>query len=101
MNSDIHEAVHSIKDIFPVDSVYIFGSYARGSQRPGSDLDILVVFSETLEDPFELTYNIRRHLHECLDIALDVIVTSRERFKHRHQQPWTLEHVAYTEGVVI
>ncbi|MDO8663094.1 MAG: nucleotidyltransferase domain-containing protein [Candidatus Omnitrophota bacterium] len=32
-----------IKNNIPVDSIYLFGSYAKGKQRLGSDIDFCVV----------------------------------------------------------
>lgn len=46
-----------------LESVYIFGSCARGDIRSGSDVDILVVTKEKLEDRV-LTSNIRCTLDE-------------------------------------
>ena len=101
MDDQIKKIVRSIRDEFSVESIYVFGSHGRGDADSESDLDILVVTSESAEDPFELVYAIRRHLHTQIDSALDVIVISKEQFDRRHVQPWTVEHVAYTEGIAI
>jgi len=101
INDQIQDALAAVKQHFPVDSLYLFGSYARGNQRPDSDLDLLVVCSTTPEDPFDLAYQIRRHLHEKLDVALDVVVTSKNLFEERIRQPWTVEHIAHTDGVAV
>jgi predicted nucleotidyltransferase len=71
------------------------------NRGPTADIDLLVVFRETVEDPFEAAYQVRKSLHDKLDLALDVIVTSKEMFDRRHTQPWTIEHVASTEGVAV
>ena len=97
----MREIMRSIRDEFRVESIYIFGSYGRDEASPESDVDILVVSSEGFKDPFELAYEIRRFLHARLDRALDVIVTSKEQFNQRRKQPWTVEHIAYTEGVAV
>ncbi len=64
MEASVRESIQPIKDVFPVSEVYVFGSYARGDERPDSDIDLLVVCSETSRDLFELTYEIRKHLHD-------------------------------------
>lgn len=101
LSTQIRNALESVKKEFPVDSLYLFGSYARGDQRSESDLDLLVVFSTVEKDPFDLAYQIRRRLHDQLELALDVVVTSKELFEERIRQPWTVEHVAHTEGIAV
>jgi predicted nucleotidyltransferase len=39
-------------------------SYARGDERPDSDIDLLVVCSDTSRDPFEPPNEIRKHFDE-------------------------------------
>ena len=50
MRSEIPETLSSLKaearERFKAEIKGIFGSYARGEQREGSDLDVLVEFSE-------------------------------------------------------
>jgi predicted nucleotidyltransferase len=101
MEPGLRESIQSIKEVFPVSDVYVFGSYARGDERPDSDIDLLVVCTETPRDLFELTYEIRKHLHERIDLALDVMVTTDSAFEKRRSQPWTVEHTAQSEGVAV
>lgn len=101
MRTELQQTLRSLKDAFPVESIYVFGSYARGDERPESDLDLLVVYSTPPEDVFEAAYQIRRHIHERLDIAVDVVVTTSDRFERRRHQNWTIEHTAQEEGVAV
>jgi hypothetical protein len=41
-----------IKDRFKVHKIGLFGSYSQGSQRPDSDIDVLVEFNETTFDNY-------------------------------------------------
>lgn len=72
METRLRESFQSVKDVFPISEVYVFGSYARGDERPDSYIDLLVV---------------------CYD-------TPRE-FERRRSQPWTVEHTARSEGVAV
>lgn len=101
MDEQLVRILHSIKDTFPVEAVYVFGSYANGSARPDSDIDLLVVCAESPGDLFEFTYEIRRFLHQRIELAIDVVVTTTEQFKQRQDQRWTVEHVAYSEGIAV
>ncbi len=56
---------------FAVQSLGIFGSYARGTQRAGSDLDILVTFYES---PGFLTFiQVEQELAECVGVRVDLV----------------------------
>ena len=101
MDERLRSVISSIRTSFQIDAVYVFGSYGRGEETSESDIDILVVCSKKPRDPFEIAFEIRRYLHEYLNNALDVIVTSREEFNHRLHYPWTVEYVAYNEGIAV
>lgn len=101
MDAGLREAIQSIKTAFPVSEVYVFGSYARGEERPDSDIDVLVVCTDVPQDLFDLTYQIRKHVHDRIDLALDVIVTTDHEFEKRGSQPWTVEYTAKAEGIAV
>lgn len=50
----------------------IFGSYVRGEQKEDSDLDVLVVFSET-PDLFEFI-GLKQDLSDMLGIKVDLVL---------------------------
>jgi uncharacterized protein len=56
---------------FKVRRIGLFGSYARQEQRPDSDIDLLVDFSEDADlfDLVELKYFLEDHLHHQVDIV--------------------------------
>ena len=71
--SDIKKIILGhLKDHDPI-KVGIFGSYARGDNKKGSDLDILVEFRES---PSLLTLiKLENDLSEILSIKVDIITT--------------------------
>lgn len=71
---------------FKVETVDIFGSYARGEQTEESDLDILVTYSEMVD--FLLIAHLRRYLRRKLRLRVDVI--SKE-FLNKHIEAQVLE----------
>jgi len=68
-----------------VDRILLYGSRARGDERPDSDIDILVV----LKDDFNYSEMLRlsSDLTVSLSLENDVVISrafaSREQFEHR------------------
>ena len=57
---------------YGVESLEIFGSYVRGKQKSGSDLDLLVTFRE---DPSLLTFiRIENDLSDTLGVKVDLVM---------------------------
>ncbi|HET7038139.1 MAG TPA: nucleotidyltransferase family protein [Thermomicrobiaceae bacterium] len=67
----LKDQLPSLQRRYHVRSLGIFGSYVRGEQRPGSDLDVLVEFSET---PGLLKYiALRNELSDLLGVPVDLV----------------------------
>lgn len=60
-----------LKRRFKVETIDIFGSYARGEQTEKSDLDILVTYSEMVD--LLVIAELRRYLRRKLCLKVDVI----------------------------
>jgi predicted nucleotidyltransferase len=57
---------------YRVASLGLFGSYVRGENRPDSDLDVLVTFSET---PSLFRYvELEDHLSKLLGVRVDLVM---------------------------
>lgn len=58
---------------FGVESIGLFGSYARGEARDGSDIDIVVMLnSEHLaDDYFGVLHYLEDHLQHKIDLGLE------------------------------
>jgi predicted nucleotidyltransferase len=61
----------TLKKRFKVETIDIFGSYARGDQTEKSDIDILVTYSEMVD--LLLVAGLRRYLRRKLHRKVDVI----------------------------
>jgi predicted nucleotidyltransferase len=67
----------SLARLYHVASLGVFGSYVRHENRPGSDLDVLVTFSET---PGLLRLiELENHLTDLLGVKVDLVM--REALK--------------------
>lgn len=60
-------------------NVRVFGSVARGEDRPGSDLDLLVTFDEkaTIYDQSSLILDLEELLGIKVDVVSDAALTDR------------------------
>lgn len=65
-----------LKRRFGVKGIAVFGSYARGEERPGSDLDLLVELERPLG--WELV-DLEAYLEEMLGIPVDLLTTGALR----------------------
>ena len=78
------EAVERLKAEFQPEEIYLFGSHAWGTPDEDSDVDLMVVVS----DSDERTIQRMQRAHRCLrgmGIAKDILVPTRaevDRYKH-------------------
>lgn len=86
VKSQLEALKPTLKQRFKVETIDIFGSYARGDQTEESDLDILVTYSEMVD--LLLVAELRRYLRRKLHIKVDVI--SKE-YLNRHIRDQVLE----------
>ena len=77
----------------------LFGSHARGDARDDSDVDLMVVEenpSDRLMEMVRLNRMLRR-----LEVAVDLLVVSEEKFTHWRDTPGNVYFEASSEGRVL
>lgn len=92
----IQEMVRRIVSNFRPDKVVLFGSYARGTAGPDSDVNLLVIMPIS-RPKRELRINIRMQLHG-LGMAKDIIVATPREFEAYRDIPGTVIRAAHLEG---
>lgn len=92
----VEAAVERIVQGFDPLRVVVFGSYARGEARPGSDLDLLVVLSHVAHRR-EAAVALRRALAD-LPVPKDVVVASADDVERRRGSSWHIVGLALREG---
>lgn len=70
-NRELFEKIYSFLKKEGATKVAIFGSYARGEEKPESDIDVLVEFPET--KGLLTMVRIERELSEFLGIKVDLL----------------------------
>ena len=104
-NIAIEEIVNMIKDrilaIAPeTEAIYLFGSYAYGTPREDSDLDICVIVPDDTADLLGLRGKIRSGLYRKVSMPLDLIIKKSKDFKKR-KAGVTLDRDIAENGVLI
>jgi uncharacterized protein len=68
----LREQLTFLEEKYQVESLGVFGSYVRGSQRDDSDLDLLVTFREP---PSLLKYiELENYLSDLLGVKVDLVL---------------------------
>ena len=65
-----------LKNKFGVKEIGIFGSYIRGEEKEGSDLDILVEFENNAKMDLIKFVELEEYLSELLGIKVDLVMKS-------------------------
>lgn len=73
---NIEKVLHNLKPLlekkFKVKEIGIFGSYVRGEQKSGSDIDVLVEFTE--EPSFFKFLELEDYLSKILKARVDLVM---------------------------
>lgn len=91
--------VERIVERFHPERIILFGSRARGTARPDSDVDLLVVMPFT-GSRLRLAVEIRKTLRG-LGVAKDIVIMTPEEFAVRKEIPGTIAYPAAREGQVL
>lgn len=95
----IDEMVRRIVEGFDPDRIILFGSHARGTAGPDSDVDLLIVMPVN-GSKREKQVEIRVALHD-IRVAKDVIVVRPDEVERRRDIPGTIVRPALLEGKVL
>ncbi len=65
-----------LREKYGIEEIGIFGSYVRGEQKEGSDLDILVSFKEKFKTDLIAFVELEEYLSELLGVKVDLVMKS-------------------------
>ena len=103
MNDAIYAELNMLKEIIintvPVEQIYLFGSYAYGTQNKDSDLDLYVVFKDEMPlRELDAIRSIRAAVFPVKKKPMDILGLKQNRFNDRKIYA-TLERKIAREGV--
>lgn len=107
MNDAIQKEIETIKEsvlqtVPNTEAIYLFGSYAYGTPRKDSDLDVYVVIPDTVQEhPLDVGIEIREKFGDKQTMPLDLMVGKSSVFKRRKACGGTIQKVIASKGVLI
>ena len=94
----MNEVVRRLVEFYRPEKIYLFGSAARGEDRPDSDLDFLVVVPD--DQPSDRFWGVYQKL--CgIGISVDVVAFRHKDFEARRDWLMSLPAIALREGKVL
>ena len=99
LKQNLDEISQIIADTVPVESIYLFGSYAYGTQNKNSDIDLYVVFKDEMAmRELDAIRTIRTAIDPVKKMPMDILGLKKNRF-----DDWklyaTLERKIAREGI--
>jgi predicted nucleotidyltransferase len=82
--------------------IILFGSYAKGTATPDSDVDLFIIMPQGVEPARTMVVEARRAIKDVLyaqDLAFGVLVKSFDSFERYKRFPGTIQHEVATHGV--
>jgi predicted nucleotidyltransferase len=95
---ELASIIEQLVAAFQPERVYAFGSRARGDAGPDSDVDLMVVVTESDEPSYRRAQAARLLLIRQFLIGIDVLVWTHAEFEQRQPNPATLPGTILREG---
>jgi uncharacterized protein len=94
------EVVRRLVDEFHPEEIYLFGSHAWGKPTADSDLDLLVIVSQSRQKPIQRAIRAQRSLRG-VKVPVDVLVKTRREFETYSSVKASLEAQISREGKLL
>ena len=94
------ELIRRLVDEFHPEAIYLFGSYAWGNPTADSDLDLLVIVSQSHQKPIQRAVRAQRSLRG-VRAPVDVLVKTRREFENYSAVKASLEAQISREGKLL
>ena len=95
----IDRMTQRLAEEFHPEKIILFGSRARGEQKPDSDVDLLVVVRD-VDDRRKLRIEMRRAV-TAMGLSKDILVLTSDEFEVKRKIPGTIAYPADKEGKVL
>lgn len=96
----VQTAIQKIIEVSKPRKLILFGSYVSGEIHRNSDLDILIVTREDVENPRKESARIRRALKGIL-MSMDILVVPESKLRELSNLPGLIYREATRNGKVV
>ena len=96
----VQTAIKRIIEVSRPRKLILFGSYVRGNMDLNSDLDILVVTGDDIENPRKESVRIRRALKGIV-MSMDILVVPESKLQELVNVPGLIYREAMRDGEVV
>lgn len=96
----VQTAIDTIVTLFNPSKLIVFGSYIKGTMHRNSDLDLLVVTENDVENPRRESIRIRRSL-KGIQMPMDILVVGKARLRELADAPGLIYREALRTGRVV
>jgi predicted nucleotidyltransferase len=97
---ELDSVVDKIKNKISVNKIILFGSYAEGSPRIDSDIDLCVI-TDDKRRKIEIIWDIQESIYKTAKHTVDILVYKPDEFLYRADSVATIEKTISNKGVVI
>lgn len=98
----INNIKNEILNTVDVSKIYLFGSYARGTQTAQSDYDFFVVIPDGSVRPLEAMQKIYCSLAKSpMNVPVDVLAAYEKDFEERKTLASSIEQTIQKEGILL
>lgn len=88
-----------VKQLSPI-SIYLFGSFANGTNSENSDFDFYIVVDDKVTDLVEMTASAYKAIRTIKQRPVDIIVGTSSRFNERKNM-MSVENEVFEKGVLL
>ena len=88
-----------VKQLSPI-RIYLFGSFANGTNSENSDFDFYIVVDDKVTDLVEMTANAYKAVRTTKQRPVDIIVGTSSRFNERKNM-MSVENEVFEKGVLL
>ena len=102
VKAELEKITELIINAIPVEQIYLFGSYAYGTPRKDSDLDLYVVLKDGLPmRDLEAGLQARFAIVRQKSMPVDIIAKNKQKFLNRLNVRFSLEQKVTRDGIRI
>jgi predicted nucleotidyltransferase len=101
VNNELEMLAGIIVETVPVEAIYLFGSYARGTPHKDSDLDLYVALKDEFDKrEIDAMVAIGRAICREKTLPVDILALKKSKFLGKKEFA-TMERTIATEGIKI